>query len=123
MKVTKVEILRNKDPIPLPNPWRAAWREPSGKPITTLEFLCYKVYTDEGIVGIGPYTGANPALVQGIDPFQVGAFWDARGDLHQGSVGDADCRLFAIRAYVDRLLAEVERRPELYDVSKCVYCT
>jgi D-galactarolactone cycloisomerase len=77
MQVTRVEVVRSKEPIWLPQPWLAAWREPSGEPITTLEFACYKVYTDEGIVGIGPYTGADPALAQGIDPFQVGAFWDA----------------------------------------------
>jgi L-alanine-DL-glutamate epimerase-like enolase superfamily enzyme len=39
-------------------------------------FSCYKVYTDEGIVGIGPYSGADPALVRDVDPFQVGAFWE-----------------------------------------------
>lgn len=76
MKVTKVEIVRGKDPIPLPVPWRAAWTEPSGKHKTSLPLSFYKVYTDEGIVGIGPHTGAPPSLVEGFDPFCVGEFWN-----------------------------------------------
>lgn len=75
MKVTKVEIVRSLEPIPLPEPWRAAWREPSGKPVTAFEFSLYKVYTDEGIIGIGPHTGAPPALVEDCDPFRVEEFW------------------------------------------------
>lgn len=75
MKVTKVEIVSNKEPIPLPIPWRAAWTEPSGKHATSVGFSFYKVYTDEGIVGIGPHTGASPSLVEGFDPFCVGEFW------------------------------------------------
>ncbi|MCS6861294.1 MAG: hypothetical protein NZT92_13340, partial [Abditibacteriales bacterium] len=75
MKVTRVEIVSSPAPIPLPEPWRAAWREPSGQPVTAFEFALYKVHTDEGIVGIGPYTGAPPALVEGCDPFRVEAFW------------------------------------------------
>jgi L-alanine-DL-glutamate epimerase-like enolase superfamily enzyme len=76
MRVTKAEIVRGKEPIRLPEPWLAAWCEPDGKPVTSFEFACYKLYTDEGIVGIGPYTGGNPALVEGVDPFMVRAFWD-----------------------------------------------
>lgn len=76
MKVTKAEIVRGKEPIALPEPWLAAWREPDGEPVTTFEFAFYRLYTDEGIVGIGPYTGADPALVEGVDPSMVGAFWE-----------------------------------------------
>ncbi len=76
MKVTKVEIVRGKEPIPLPIPWRAAWTEPSGRHVTSLNFSFYKVYTDEGIIGIGPHTGASPELVEGFDPFCVGEFWN-----------------------------------------------
>jgi galactonate dehydratase len=72
----QVELCRSQTPIPLPEPWAPAWWEPSGKPFTSLDFAFYKVYTDEGIVGIGPYTGGNPAaLALGVDPFQVGGFW------------------------------------------------
>jgi len=39
----------------------------------------------------------------------LGAFWDAHGTLNRGKVGDADCRLFAIRDFVDTLLEEVTR--------------
>jgi len=75
MQVTKVEIVRNRDPIPLPEPWLAAWRAPGGEVVTSFGFALYRVYTDEGIVGIGPYTGAPPALAEGFDPFRVGEFW------------------------------------------------
>jgi L-alanine-DL-glutamate epimerase-like enolase superfamily enzyme len=44
--------------------------------VTAFEFSCYKVYTDEGVVGIGPHSGADPALVLGVDPFRVGSFWE-----------------------------------------------
>ena len=77
MRVTRVEVVRNKEPIPLPVPWLAAWREPSGEPLTALNTTFYRLYTDQGIVGVGPYSGGNPALVVGTDPFQVGAFWEA----------------------------------------------
>jgi len=93
VRVSKVEVVRSKEPIPLPQPWRAAWREPEGKPVTSLPFAFYKVYTDEGIVGIGPYTGGDPALAEGIDPFQVGAFWQTHmsgkrsGNAGRGAAG------------------------------------
>jgi L-alanine-DL-glutamate epimerase-like enolase superfamily enzyme len=76
MKVTKAEIVRGKEPILLPEPWLAAWCEPDGTPVTSFDFACYRLYTDEGIVGVGPYTGGSPALVEGVDPFMVRAFWD-----------------------------------------------
>lgn len=76
MKVTNVKIVRNKEPIPLPEPWLAAWNAPGGKPVTSLGFSFYKVYTDEGIVGIGPHTGASPTLLEGFEPFYVGEFWN-----------------------------------------------
>lgn len=76
MKVTHVEVVRSREPIPLPEPWRPAWRGPLSEPITSFEFAFYKVYTDEGIVGIGPYTGAPPTLVKGVNPFHVEEFWN-----------------------------------------------
>jgi D-galactarolactone cycloisomerase len=77
MKVTKVEVIESEKRVPLPAPWRAAWREPSGVPATSLAFSIYRLSTDEGITGIGPYTGGNPALALGVDPFGAGAFWAA----------------------------------------------
>ena len=53
---------------------------------------------------------AFPAL----DRVRLGAFWERSGELERGRVGDADCRLFGIRPYVDALLAEVERNPHSY---------
>jgi len=76
MKITKIEIIRNKEPITLPEPWLAAWNAPDSKPINSLGFSFYKVYTDEDIIGIGPYTGAHPSLLKGFDPFDVGKFWN-----------------------------------------------
>ena len=77
MKVTSVEVVRSEKPVPLPMPWRAAWREPHGTPATTLQFSMYRLSTDEGITGIGPYTGGDPALVLGADPGRIGEFWSA----------------------------------------------
>ena len=45
---------------------------------------------------------------------ELGAFWDEVGRLRQGRVGDAMCRLFHIKDYVNTLLEEVERNPEPY---------
>lgn len=45
---------------------------------------------------------------------ELGAFWDEAGRLRRRSVGDATCRLFRIKDYVDTLLEEVERNPEPY---------
>lgn len=45
---------------------------------------------------------------------KLGAFWDEVGRLRQGLVGDATCRLFRIKDYVDTLLKEVEWNPEPY---------
>lgn len=75
MKVTYAEVIKSESTVPLPSPWRPAWREPHGTPATALGFSCYRLHTDEGLVGIGPYTGASPALAAGVDPFTVGAFW------------------------------------------------
>lgn len=76
MRVTKIEILHSTEPIPLPEPWHPAWQGPEAAALTAFDVRLYKVYTDEGIVGYGPYTGGDPALVQGVDPFHVGSFWE-----------------------------------------------
>ena len=76
MKVTKVETVRSKEPVLLPEPWLSAWNAPGGRPTTSIGFSFYKVHTDEGIVGIGPTTGASTHTVLGVDPFMVGEFWN-----------------------------------------------
>jgi D-galactarolactone cycloisomerase len=89
MKVTRVEVVRSGTSVPLPAPWRAAWREPYGTPATALEFTMYRLTTDEGIVGIGPYTGGHPALGLGADPYRVGEFWSAHmGGRRAGESGN-----------------------------------
>ena len=50
----------------------------------------------------------------GLNRPELGAFWDALGNLRRGKVGDSECRLSNIKTYVDTLLAEVERNPALY---------
>ncbi len=50
-----------------------------------------------------------------LDNVELGAYWDRTGRLQRGRVGDAECRLFGIRDYVDGLLAEVSRDPAQYD--------
>lgn len=59
-------------------------------------------------------TQDKQAAFIGLNRPELGAFWDALGQLKQGPVGDSDCRLFHIKTYVDTLLAEVERDPEPY---------
>jgi len=79
MEITHVESVRNRKPIVLPEPWRPAWNEPDVPDQTTTGFAFVKIHTDEGITGIGPYTGdaagIREALV-GQDPTYIGRFWD-----------------------------------------------
>lgn len=42
---------------------------------------------------------------------EAGSWWDAQGRLRRGQVGNAACRLFSIRAFVDGLLAAVTIEP------------
>jgi L-alanine-DL-glutamate epimerase-like enolase superfamily enzyme len=81
VKITRIETIRNLRPIPLPEPWRPAWNEPDTEPVTSTGFSFYRVYTDEGIVGIGPCPGGAPhpaesALI-GQDPIYIQKYWDA----------------------------------------------
>ena len=59
-------------------------------------------------------TDDSQAAYIGLNRPKLGAFWDALGRLERDKVGDSDCRLFHIKTYVDTLLAEVERNPDLY---------
>jgi len=45
---------------------------------------------------------------------ELGEFWDRTGSLRRGRVGEAQCRLFRIRDYVEALLREVETNPTPY---------
>jgi len=58
-------------------------------------------------------TEREPAF-PALDRVKLGAFWESLGEPQHGQVGDAACRLFGIRSYVDTLLAEVERNPRPY---------
>jgi L-alanine-DL-glutamate epimerase-like enolase superfamily enzyme len=86
MKVADVQVLRRV--TPLPHPWTPAWLGAKEEAITSLEFSTYKICTDEGIVGIGPYTGMeDPSFMIGWDPFQVGDFWQR----YVGGQGEVHC--------------------------------
>ena len=45
----------------------------------------------------------------------LGKVWDQSGLVTFGNVGQANCRLFGIRAFVDYLLDVVKEDPYLYD--------
>jgi len=75
MKIQNAEVVRIKDAVRLPAPWYPAWRAPSGAATHALSFTIYRLTSDEGIVGVGPYTGAPPKMVLGLNPFNTGAFW------------------------------------------------
>ena len=47
------------------------------------------------------------ARFMGLDRPRLGALWDRMGHQRRGLVGDAGCRLFGIRDYVDTLLGVV----------------
>ena len=50
-----------------------------------------------------------------LDRVRLGEVWDRLGILETGKVGDASCRVFQIRAYVDHLLDIVRNDPDSYD--------
>ena len=56
----------------------------------------------------------QPNRVTGIERPVLGEFWERAGRLSRGRVGDAYCRLFPIREYVDTLLHEVTNNPDPY---------
>ncbi len=57
----------------------------------------------------------NPdAKYLGLNRTAFGESWDRDGNLNRGLVGDANCRLFRIREYVDTLLREVKNNPAPY---------
>ena len=94
-------------------------------------FRAYKSDAKLLMIGVDYYTSTYIHLVEvihwnkrltddpqasfiGLNRPALGAFWEALGQLRQEKVGDSDCRLFHIKTYVDTLLAEVERNPDLY---------
>jgi len=94
MRITRVELLRAKEPVILPEPWHAAWGMPNGAPVTSFLFEFYRLTTDEGAVGYGPETGYDrPASLIGQDPAMVGAFFEREmsgrrsGCAHHGADG------------------------------------
>ena len=125
MKVTNVELLRSREPVELPEPWLAAWREPDGEPVTSFEWSLLRIHTDEGIVGIGPGVGRPNGLdIEGLDPFRVGEFWaEYLGGKREGNAGNGaagveialwDAVGKAVGAPIHELLGAVRDRIEVY---------
>ena len=80
MKITEIEVVHSKQKVTLPMDYKPAWWEPDGKPIRSFGFSFYRVHTDEGIVGYGPYRGDPDPYVThaltGLDPFYTGRIWN-----------------------------------------------
>ena len=82
MKITDINIVRNRKPIVLPEAWKPAWGMPDVKPMKTTNFSFVEIHTDEGITGIGPGGGRlSPGFIDrlknflvGSDPFYVAKF-------------------------------------------------
>ena len=49
-----------------------------------------------------------------VDREKAGEFWDAQGRLRRGKIGEADCRLFVIRDFVETLLAFADTDPDRF---------
>ena len=57
----------------------------------------------------------NPeALYPLLNRPAVGEFWDREWEMKTGSVGNAKCRLFGIKPYVQKVLMEVSDKPDPY---------
>jgi len=56
----------------------------------------------------------SQAEYERFDRPRLGAFWDKTALLRRGKVGQADCRLFAIRPYIEALLREVRNNAKAY---------
>ena len=128
MKITKVEVVRSRRSRALPQEYRAAWFEPDGEPVTTYGFSFYRVHTDDGVTGVGPYGGdpdgfALRALI-GTDPFHVERFFVAAMNgremtFHRGSYGGLEVALWDIIGKVTgqpihRLLGALRDRVPVY---------
>lgn len=76
MKVVQAEIVRARRPIQLPSPWRPAWTAPEPVAISSFDVAFYRLTSDDGLTGIGPFTGADPSLAADKAALDVEAFWD-----------------------------------------------
>ena len=88
MRITHIDVVQSRKPVPLPELYRPAWNEPDTKGTRGFHFGFYQVHTDEGIVGIGPYTGqpsswATDTLI-GQDPANARFLLDLLHERVQG---------------------------------------
>lgn len=109
MKITDVEIIYNRKPVALPEPWRPAWHEPDSEPTGATFFSYFEVQTDEGITGIGPCMPIDsipPAYIAfvkntliGSNPFYVERFFETNmggREATTSSLGGVDAALWDI---------------------------
>lgn len=80
MKITKIEVVQNSKPVPLPGTWRMSWNEPDGPTMDSVGFSFILIHTDAGITGIGPHSGRFPMFTEelliGQDPLYIGRVFD-----------------------------------------------
>lgn len=87
MEITRVELIRSREPVTFPEPWEKAWKAPEPEPVPGLRWSLVRVHTDEGYTGIGPGVG-DPGAVDlvGYDPFAIEQFWlDHMSHQHSGN--------------------------------------
>jgi len=109
LKITDVEIIGNRKPVTLPEPWRPAWHEPDIGPQGATYFSFFKIHTNEGITGIGPsmpidslppsYIAFVKNTLIGSDPFNVGRFFETNmsgREATSSSLGGVDAALWDI---------------------------
>lgn len=81
MRITSVDVIHSKKKVLLSEDYKPAWREPDGKPTRSFGFSYYKIHTDDGITGVGPYAGEPDSYVMsaliGMSPFYIEWFWNA----------------------------------------------
>lgn len=128
MKITQIEVVKTTKPIPLPGMYREAWFEPDVRPVTTYGISYYKIHTDEGITGYGPFAGNPDAYALqcliGMDPFLIERFWSLAMlgrdvYINRGSYGGLDVALWDIvgkasNQPVYKLLGAEKNRVKVY---------
>lgn len=74
MRIVSAEVVRPK-PVELPAPWRPAWEEPHPPSVTSFDCAFYRLRTENGITGIGPFSGASPDIVKDFDATSIETFF------------------------------------------------
>ena len=98
------------------SPMVRAYREPGGKLL--MLGVDYRTSTYCHLVEVMYWSylrdSDRNAEYCALDREKLGGYWDSLIRLNRNKVGDADCRLFSIRDYVDTLLAAVKTDPDSF---------